>query len=99
MDKRAPESAWKFKLKYSTRVANKCYIDSERIEDRYASLDQTDRAMRRDFLALSSDFSARAAEDISLWDCNAMYPAPKRTTMDWWELVTGVAKQGFAIFN
>lgn len=28
-----------------------------------------------------------------------MYPTPKRTTMDWWELVTGTFAKGFEIFN
>jgi len=48
---------------------------------------------------LSDGIASAAAADLKLWNCDAMYPKPVRTTMDWWELVTGTAKKGFEIFN
>lgn len=34
-----------------------------------------------------------------MWDCDAMYPTPKKTTIDPWEMVSGVAKEGFKLFK
>jgi hypothetical protein len=99
MTKRSSELAWKFQLKYSTRVSDKCYVDSDRLEEWHTKLDATDKTMRKDLNALSAGFAAKAAEDLAAWDCVAMYPKPVRTTMNWFELVSGAAKQGFEVFN
>jgi len=41
---------------------------------------------------MSHSIKDNAAKDLELWDCAKMYPPPVRTTMNWFELVTGVAK-------
>lgn len=99
MNKRLGQTEWKFQMKYGTRVTSKCTTDAERTTSQFDKLKKESTAMRKAFATMSNGFVASAGEDLKLWDCDKMYPKPKRTTMDWWELVTGTAKKGFEIFN
>jgi len=48
---------------------------------------------------MAVSFKAGSTADFKAWDCNKMYPAPVKTTMNLWETITGAGKKGMAIFN
>lgn len=99
MTKRMSNLEWKFQLKYSTRVTSRCIDDAEVMEKNFNDLKAIEGKIQKDWMKVSSAFAEGAKKDLALWDCAAMYPTPKKTTVNTWELITGFAKKGFEVFN
>jgi hypothetical protein len=47
------------------------------------------------------EFVGKAQADVKAWDCNEMYPEPKKMDFGpkWLGSVTKIAKQGFEVYN
>lgn len=86
-------------MKYSVKVTKKCLADAPKITAFADKLQELNTQQRRAFNAMAGNMEDSYKKDLELWNCDAMYPAPKKTTLDWWEMVSGVAKKGFEIFN
>lgn len=102
MQKRIGSPAWKYQLKYSTKLTKRCAYDAQKVTDFADSLEESTKAIAQQMTAAKGTFAKAANADWLAWNCGEMYPAPQKIdlgTPGWLGGVSAAAKKGFAIYN
>jgi hypothetical protein len=86
---------WKYSLIYSTKFTDPCYSESTKLQPLSEKVIKGTKTMSRKVHATSA-FKTSAMEDLSKWDCDAMYPKPKKLEKP---DIIGWAKQGYEVYN
>lgn len=102
MSKRLSTPAWKYQLKYSTRLTKRCGFDAHKVTEDSEYLLSSTAAVAKEMSAAKGTFSEAASADWVAWNCKEMYPQPKKVDLGvpgWLGGVTDAAKKGFAVYN
>lgn len=102
MVKKIDNPAWKFQLKYSTKLTKRCANDIPQLSKFNGNLDDNALIVSEQMNLIKESFAQNAHQDYAKWDCAAMYPAPVRADLDvpnWIGGITNVAKNAFSIYN
>jgi hypothetical protein len=94
-----PGGKWRTMLKWSTKVSNACLEDEDKVISHVRHIENLARTSASNFNAMQAEFDANAKQDLTKFDCEAMYPKPIQHKVNPAELVTGALKEGMAIFN
>lgn len=86
-------------MKYSTKLTKKCAADAPKVATEYKELVAKQAALARALKMMSGTFKTSATKDLNAWDCNAMFPAPTRRTINWISAITEAGKKAFGIYN
>ena len=98
MTKRITNDAWKYQLKYSTRISKRCASEYDGIEAFSQKINRNSKIIARTMGDVYDSFVAGAKKDFNAWDCDAMYPKPQKVDLGagkWLGAITKYAKQGF----
>lgn len=102
MEKRIGSPMWKYQLKYSTKFTKKCAFDAPRVMEFAGKIEESNTLIAKKMTLAGAEFAKKSHADLRAWDCDAMYPAPKKVDLgvpSWLGGVTEAANQGFKIYN